>query len=75
MTQFRKGDKLTGAPAQCSYRVLTAHRNGTLTVKALFPLTPEGVEAECGYLGYVYRNQPANLFTPYTEQSEDMKHG
>jgi hypothetical protein len=41
-------------------RVLTAHRDGMVTVRALFEIKPDGSDWG-GYLGYKYRVAPINL--------------
>lgn len=61
MSAFRKGDSVANIERDVCYRVQTAHRDGSVTVKALFHLNPDGTD-KSGYLGYVYRNiKIANL--------------
>lgn len=55
---FRGDDIIRG-------RVITAHRDGTITLKALFYQTTEKVRGD--YLGYIYKNLPVeDMATTYT---------
>lgn len=53
---FTKGQSVTGQGlyARTRYVVLQRHRDGTVTVKAMFFLDEEGKDRP-GYLGYKYR--------------------
>jgi hypothetical protein len=48
----------SGHGVKFSARVETCHRDGSYTVKLLFPLEKDGQEARCGYVGYRYRVDP-----------------
>jgi hypothetical protein len=59
---FQKREKVTYTSAygvKFSARVETCHRDGTYTVKLLFPLEKDGQEMRCGYMGDRYRVNPA----------------
>lgn len=53
---FAKGEKVTNGRTCC--RVVTRHRDGTVTLRATFPVVDGREAPECGFLGYVYRRQP-----------------
>lgn len=59
---FKKRDAVfysTGA-ATIRARVETVHRDGSISVRALFYLNDHGADVP-GYLGFLYRMHPADL--------------
>jgi hypothetical protein len=61
---YKKGEKVaytSGSGMKFSARVQTCHIDGTYTVKLLFPLRSDGIEAHCGYMGDRYRVDPYHL--------------
>ena len=67
---FKKGDKIAGRDTRFTYRVLTVHRDGTMRIKALFPLNADGTEAECGYLGQTYHGAYPGAFYAFPPKAE-----
>lgn len=61
MSVFQKNQSVYNVSGNCRYRVKTAHRNGAVTVEALFHVTTDGADLP-GYLGFLYRNQPVDAF-------------
>lgn len=55
---FAKGEKVTNG--QTCYRVVTRHRDGTVTLQATFPVEDGREVPEYGFLGYVYRRKPTD---------------
>lgn len=55
-------DNVTTAERTVRYRVERTHRDGTVTVRAIFALDKDGNDRP-GYLGDLYRNVRADLFT------------
>lgn len=54
--QFTKGQSVTGKGryAGTRYRVETCHRDGSFTVRAMFPIDAEGRD-QPGFLGFRYQ--------------------
>lgn len=62
---FAKGEKVTNG--QTCYRVLTRHRDGTVTLQATFPVEDGREVTEFGFLGYVYRRQGTDKLEPLAQ--------
>lgn len=59
-SKFTKGQSVTDLKRRTRYVVLTNHRDGSVSVRAMFPLDPAGADVP-SYLGYQYRVDPDSL--------------